>query len=58
MGWLISMARIKGITVTLINKKEIGKDPFKSPIYEDVEVVVDNVLVSPTSVTMWLIALL
>ena len=43
------MARLKGITVTLINKKEIGKDPFNSPIYEDVEVEVDNVLVSPTS---------
>ncbi|MBC8589331.1 hypothetical protein [Paratissierella segnis] len=42
------MARIKGITVTLINKKEIGKDPFDSPIYEDVEIDVDNVLVSPT----------
>lgn len=43
------MARLKGITVTLINKKEIGKDPFNSPIYEDVEVDVDNVIVSPTS---------
>lgn len=43
------MAKIKGITVTLINKVEIGKDPFGSPIYEDAEVTVDNVLVSPTS---------
>lgn len=43
------MARIKGITVTLINKKEVDKDPFGSPIYEDVEIDVDNVLVSPTS---------
>lgn len=43
------MARIRGITVTLINKKEIGKDPFGSPIYENVEVDIDNVLVSPTS---------
>lgn len=43
------MARIKGITVTLVNKKEIGKDPFDSPIYEDVDIDVDNVLVSPTS---------
>ena len=43
------MARIKGITVTLINKKEIGKDPFGSPIFEDVEIEVDNVLISPTS---------
>ena len=43
------MAKIKGITVTLINKRETGKDPFGSPIYEDVEALVDNVLVSPTS---------
>ena len=40
---------IKGITVTLINKKEIGKDPFNKPIYEDVPIEVENVLVSPTS---------
>ena len=40
---------IKGITVTLINKKEVGRDPFNKPIYEDVEIEVDNVLVSPTS---------
>lgn len=43
------MARIKGITVTLINNKEVGRDPFDNPIYEDVEISVDNVLVSPTS---------
>ena len=42
------MAMIKGITITLINKKEIGKDPFDNPIYEDVEIEVDNVLISPT----------
>lgn len=43
------MARIKGITVTLINKVQTGTDPFDNPIYEDVEIAVDNVLVSPTS---------
>lgn len=43
------MVKIKGITVILINKKEIGKDPFNNPIYEDVEVEVGNVLVSPIS---------
>lgn len=43
------MARIKGITVTLINNQEIGRDPFDNPIIEDVEIAVDNVLVSPTS---------
>jgi hypothetical protein len=43
------MAKIKGITVTLINKIEVGKDPLGTPIYEDLEIEVDNVLVSPTS---------
>ena len=43
------MVKIKGITVTLINKVETGKDPFGKPIYEDMEILVDNVLVSPTS---------
>ena len=43
------MGRIKGITVTLINRKVVGKDPLGTPIYEDVENEVDNVLVSPTS---------
>lgn len=43
------MAKIKGITVTLINKQETGKDPFDAPIYRDTPIEVDNVLVSPTS---------
>lgn len=43
------MARIKGITVTLISNKEVGRDPFDNPIFEDVEIEVDNVLVKPTS---------
>ena len=43
------MARLKGITITLINKVQTGTDPFDNPIYEDVEIAVDNVLVSPTS---------
>lgn len=43
------MAKIKGIAVTLISKQETGKDPFNSPIYRDVEITVENVLVSPTS---------
>ena len=40
---------IKGITVTLVSKKEVDRDPFNRPIYEDVEIEVDNVLVSPVS---------
>lgn len=43
------MARIKGITVTLINNKEVGRDPFDNPIFEDVEIEVENVLIKPTS---------
>lgn len=43
------MTMIKGITVTLINKKQTDTDPFGAPIYEDDEVSVNNVLVSPTS---------
>src|SRR5690625_605843 len=43
------MAMIKGITVTIINKQEVGRDPFNKPIYEDVPIEVENVLVNPTS---------
>lgn len=43
------MGKIKGITIILVEKKDIGKDPFKNPIYEDVELEIENVLVSPTS---------
>lgn len=40
---------IKGVTVTLINKVETGKDPFGQTIYEDIETEVHNVLISPTT---------
>lgn len=40
---------IKGIAVTLINRVEVGKDPIGEPIYEEVPIEVENVLVSPTS---------
>ncbi|WP_195935484.1 hypothetical protein [Lactococcus lactis] len=43
------MGMIKGITVTLIDNLETRKDPFGNPIYEDKEIEVNNVLVSPTS---------
>lgn len=43
------MARIKGIKVILLDKIKEGEDPFGHPIYKDVEIQVDNVLVSPTS---------
>jgi len=39
---------LKGITVTLITKQETSKDPFDNPVYTDVEIPVENVLVAPT----------
>lgn len=41
--------KLKGITVTLIDKQQTGTDPFGKPIYSDVEIAVDDVLVAPTS---------
>lgn len=43
------MANIKGITVTLITKQVIDVDPFDNPIYSEVETLVDNVLIAPTT---------
>ena len=43
------MGKIKGITITLIDKVELKKDPFGNPVFQDAEIQVDNVLVSPTS---------
>ena len=43
------MAMIKGITVTLRVKTKVGEDPFRVPIYEYEDVVVENVLVTPSS---------
>lgn len=43
------MARIKGITIILMDKVKTGTDPFNNPTYEEQEIEVDNVLVSPTS---------
>lgn len=40
---------IKGITVTLINKVETGRDPFNAPVYSEVRTPVDNVLVAPVN---------
>lgn len=43
------MAKIKGMTITLIDKVEIGRDPFNKPIYQDKPIEIENVLVAPTS---------
>ena len=40
---------IKGITVILYDKKKTGVDPFGHPIYEEIEVTIDDVLVAPSS---------
>lgn len=43
------MTRIKGITVTLIDRVEVERDPFGHPVYEEKEIKVNNVLVIPVS---------
>jgi len=40
---------IKGIPVILIDKIESSNDPFGNPIHKDREIIIDNVLVVPTS---------
>lgn len=40
---------LKGITITLVDKIQTGVDDFGAIIYDDAEISVDNVLVSPTS---------
>jgi hypothetical protein len=42
------MTKIKGITVILVDKVENGKDPFGAPLVDDVEIPIENVLISPT----------
>lgn len=43
------MARIKGISVTLYERKQTGLDGFNVPIYTETPVEVENVLVCPVS---------
>ena len=43
------MSLIKGITVILYDKIKIKEDEFNQPIYEEVPIVVKNVLVAPSS---------
>ena len=38
-------SRIKGITVTLIEKTKIGQDPFGAPIYQENFLPISNVLI-------------
>lgn len=43
------MALLKGITIQLVGLTKTGTDPFGNPIYEETDIDVENVLVSPTS---------
>lgn len=43
------MTMIKGITVKLYEKTRVGTDGFNHPVFEDVPVEVENVLVAPVS---------
>ena len=41
---------LKGITITLYNKKKVSVDEFNRPIYQEVvPILVENVLVAPES---------
>lgn len=43
------MAIIKGMSVVLYIKQQIGVDGFNSPIYEEIPETVENILIAPTS---------
>lgn len=43
------MGKIHGIQITLIDKQVVSVDPFGTPVVKDVEILVDNVLVSLTT---------
>ena len=41
--------KLRGITVTLVDKRKIGEDEFGAPIYDKTEDKVENVLVAPAT---------
>ena len=43
------MGKIHGIQITLIDKQVVSTDPFGSPVVKDVEITIDNVIVSPAT---------
>ena len=43
------MGKIHGMQITLIDKQVVSVDPFGSPVVKDVEITVDNVIVSPAT---------
>ena len=42
---------IRGITVTLYDRTQTGMDPFGAPVYSEMPVEVENVLVAPMTST-------
>ena len=40
---------MRGITVTLYERTQVGTDAFHAPVYEETPVEVENVLVAPAS---------
>ena len=38
-----------GVTVILYDKQEIGRDSMNAPIYEEVPIEVENVLIAPST---------
>lgn len=42
---------IRGITITLYDVTQTGTDPLNKPIYEEVPIEVDNILVAPVNST-------
>lgn len=43
------MALIKGMTILLYKKEQAGTDGFNRPIYREIPIEVENVLVAPES---------
>ena len=43
------MAMIKGIDIVILSKIKVGEDPFRRPIYETREEIVENVIVAPAT---------
>ena len=38
---------LKGITVTLITREQVDSDPFGAPVYSEISIEVEDVLVAP-----------
>lgn len=42
---------MRGISVTLYDKQEVGRDNMNAPIFEEIPIVINNVLIAPASAT-------